>query len=118
FATSRCRSAAVATSKCRILPYRGVARTGVCLAIEVVMDAIAREAGLEPCEVRLRNLVRPEQMPFENVVKKEFDGGDYPECLRRGVAAVDLNAGRGRRQTGERDRRRAGVGVAGVLRDG
>ena len=75
----RCRSAAVATNKCPILPYRGVARTGVCLAIEVIMDAIARQAGLEPYEVRLRNLVRPEQMPFENVVKKQFDGGDYPE---------------------------------------
>ena len=50
---------------------------------------LAREAELEPCEVRLRNLVRPEQMPFENVVKKEFDGGDYPECLRRAMAAID-----------------------------
>ena len=57
----RCRSAAVATNKCPILPYRGVARTGVCLAIETIMDAIAREANLEPHEVRLRNMVRPEQ---------------------------------------------------------
>ena len=45
-----------------------------------------KAAGLEPYEVRLRNLVRPEQMPFENVVKKEFDGGDYPAAMR---AAVD-----------------------------
>ncbi len=51
------------------------------------------QAGLEPYEVRLRNLVRPEQMPFENVVKKQFDGGDYPECLRRAVAAIDLAGG-------------------------
>src|SRR6516225_9128183 len=47
FPTYRCRSAAVATNKCPIIPYRGVARSGVCLAIEMVMDAIAREAGLE-----------------------------------------------------------------------
>ena len=45
FFTYRCRSAAMATNKCPILPYRGVARTGVCLAIEVIMDAIARAAG-------------------------------------------------------------------------
>jgi aerobic carbon-monoxide dehydrogenase large subunit len=100
FFTYRCRSAAVATNKCPILPYRGVARTGVCLATEVIMDAIAREAGLEPYEVRLRNLVRPEQMPFENVVKKQFDGGDYPECLRRAVAAIDLPAVRARQHDG------------------
>jgi carbon-monoxide dehydrogenase large subunit len=111
FSTYRCRSAAVATNKCPILPYRGVARTGVCLAIEVVMDAIARAAGLEPGKVRLRNLVRPEQMPFENVVKKEFDGGDYPECLRRAIAAIDLDAVRAR-QRGQRDGRLAGVGFA------
>src|SRR5947209_3868687 len=74
FSAYRCRSAAVATNKCSILPYRGVARSGVCLAVEVIMDAIARQAGLEPYEVRLKNLVRPEQMPFENVTKKQFDG--------------------------------------------
>ena len=111
FFTYRCRAAAVATNKCPILPYRGVARTGVCLAIEAIMDAIAREAGLEPYEVRLRNLVRPEQMPFENVVKKQFDGGDYPECLRRAVAAIDLPAARAR-QRDERAGRLVGVGFS------
>src|SRR5262249_43934074 len=40
FSTYRCRAAAVATNKCPILPYRGVARSGVCLAIETIMDAI------------------------------------------------------------------------------
>jgi carbon-monoxide dehydrogenase large subunit len=108
----RCRSTAVATNKCPILPYRGVARSGVCLAIEVVMDAIARAAGLEPYEVRLRNLVRPEQMPFTNVVKKEFDGGDYPASLRAAVAAIGLPAIRERQCRGEPDGRLLGVGFS------
>ena len=59
FPAYRCRTWSVATNKCPILPYRGVARTGVCFAIELVMDAIAREAGIEPHEVRLENLVQP-----------------------------------------------------------
>jgi len=63
FSAYRCSAAAVATNKCPILPYRGVARSGVCLAIELVMDAIARQVGIEPYEVRLRNLVRPDQCP-------------------------------------------------------
>jgi len=112
FSAYRCRSAAVATNKCPILPYRGVARSGVCLAIEVVMDAIAREVGREAYEVKLKNLVRPEQMPFVNVVKKEFDGGDYPECLRRVVAAIDLAAIRARQKTGAPDGRLIGAGFA------
>jgi carbon-monoxide dehydrogenase large subunit len=108
----RCRSSAVATNKCPILPYRGVARTGVCLAIETIMDAIAREAGLEPYGVRLRNLVRPEQMPFDNVLKKHFDSGDYPECLRRAVAAIGVERIRDRQRVGEADGRLIGVGIA------
>jgi carbon-monoxide dehydrogenase large subunit len=108
----RCRSAAVATNKCPILPYRGVARTGVCLAIEAIMDAIARQAGLEPYEVRLRNLVRPEQMPFENVAKRQFDSGDYPEALRRAVTAIGLPAIRERQLKGEADGRLIGVGFS------
>ena len=112
FSLYRCRAAAVATNKCPILPYRGVARSGVCLAIEVIMDAIARQAGIEPYEVRLRNLVRPEQMPFENVTKKQFDGGDYPESLRRAVAAIGLAAIRDRQRSGESDGRLLGVGFS------
>jgi len=108
----RCRSAAVATNKCAILPYRGVARTGVCLAVEVIMDAIARQAGLEPYEVRLKNLVRPEQMPFENVAKRQFDSGDYPEALRRAVTAIGLPAIRERQLKGEADGRLIGVGFS------
>ena len=118
FPTYRCRSAAVATNKCPIIPYRGVARSGVCLAIEVVMDAIAREAGLEPYEVRLRNMVRPEQMPFDNVVGKHFDSGDHPECLRRAVSAIRLSEIRARQKTSEPDGRLIGVGLSFFVEQG
>jgi carbon-monoxide dehydrogenase large subunit len=108
----RCRTFSVATNKCPILPYRGVARTGVCFALELVLDAVAREAGIEPHEVRARNLVRPEQMPFDNITKKHFDSGDYPESLRRAVAAIDVAGVRARQKRGETDGRRIGVGLA------
>ena len=112
FEAYRARASAVATNKAPILPYRGVARTGVCFAMELLIDALAREAGIEPYEFRLRNLVRPDQMPFENITKKYFDSGDYPECLRRAVAALDLAAWRRRQAAGEADGRRIGVGIA------
>ncbi len=108
----RCRTFSVATNKCPILPYRGVARTGVCFALELMLDAVAREAGIEPHEVRRKNLVRPEQMPFDNITKKHFDSGDYPESLRRAVAAIDLAGVRARQKRGEADGRRIGVGLA------
>lgn len=108
----RCRTYSAATNKCPILPYRGVARTGVCFALELVLDAIAREAGVEPHRVREKILVRAEQMPFTNITKKWFDSGDYPECLRRAVAAIDLDGVRARQKCGEPDGRLVGVGVS------
>lgn len=108
----RCHTRSAATNKSPIVPYRGVARPGVCLAIELVLDGIAREAGLEPHEVRLRNLVRPEDMPYTNITDKHFDSGDYPECLRRAVAALDIPKWRARQAAGEGDGRRIGVGLA------
>src|SRR3954468_8159435 len=112
FSAYRCRTYSVATNKCPILPYRGVARTGVCFALELVLDAIAREAGIEPHAVRFRNLVRPEQMPFDNITKKHFDSGDYPEALRRALAHFDLPALRARQAKGEPDGRLLGFGLS------
>src|SRR5712671_2362415 len=108
----QCRTWSIASNKPPILPYRGVARTGVCFAIELMIDAVAREIGREPYEVRLLNLVPPEKMPYENITKKHFDSGDYPECLRRAVAAIGLKALRERQKRGEADGRRIGVGLS------
>src|SRR6185312_3502357 len=114
----RCHSAAVATNKCPIIPYRGVARTHICVAIEAVMDAIAKEAKLEPYEVRLRNMVRPEQMPYDNIVGKHFDSGDHPECLNRAVKAIGLEKIRERQKQAEPDHRYIGVGVSFFVEQG
>src|SRR5438874_4084586 len=108
----RCRTFSVATNKCPILPYRGVARTGVCFALELMLDLVAAEAGLEPGEVRLRNLVQPGQMPFDNITNKHFDSGDYPEAMRRALASIDVEGVRKRQRKGEADGRRIGVGVS------
>ena len=81
-----------------------------------MIDAIARQIGKEPYEVRLANLVRPEQMPFDNVTDKHFDSGDYPQILRKAVEAIGLPAVRARQKRGEPDGRLIGVGILHVLR--
>jgi len=107
-----CRTHSVATNKCPILPYRGVARTGVCFALEIILDAIAREAGISVVDVRQKALVRPDQMPFDNITKKHFDSGDYPKALNLAVDAIHLAQVRERQKRGEPDGRRVGFGVA------
>ena len=112
FEAFRCRTWSSCTNKPPILPYRGVARTGVCFAMELMLDAIAREVGKEPSEIRQMILVPPEAMPFDSITAKHFDSGDYPECLRRAVNAIDLPAVRSRQATGEVDGRLVGVGLS------
>ncbi|MET0211133.1 MAG: xanthine dehydrogenase family protein molybdopterin-binding subunit [Burkholderiaceae bacterium] len=108
----RCHTWSVATNKPPILPYRGVARTGVCFALEIMIDMVARAAGLEPHVVRLANLVQAHEMPYDNITGKHFDSGDYAQALTRAIASLDLPAWRKRQGSGESDGRRIGVGHA------
>jgi len=108
----RCTTTGVATNKPGFMPYRGVARTGVCLAIEQLMDAIAREVGREPWEVRLDNLVRAEDMPYVNVANKHYDGGDYPAGLRRALEMINVQDVRTRQQSRKPGEPLLGIGVA------
>jgi len=108
----RCRAYSVATNKPPILPYRGVARTGVCFALEVTLDALARKLGHEPTELRFKSLVQPAQMPFDNIARRHFDSGDYPEALRRAIDAIGFDKIRERQARGEPDGRRLGIGFA------
>jgi carbon-monoxide dehydrogenase large subunit len=115
----RVRTNCVATNKPGFLPYRGVARTGVCFAMELIMDAIARAVDRDPYEVRLENLVRPEQMPYDNVAKKHYDSGDYPRALQTAKEKLGYEMWQERkkeseakRQRGEGDGRLIGIGFA------
>lgn len=112
FDAYRCITWSSATNKPGLVPYRGVARAGVCYAMETIIDAIAHAVNKEPYEIRLRNLVLPEEMPFDNITKKHFDSGDYPECLRRVVKAIDLPAIRRKQKDAAASSVRIGVGFS------
>ena len=108
----RCRTVSVATNKPPFTPYRGVARPGVCFAMDLTIDAVAREVGREPHEVRAENLVQPEQMPFTNITNKYYDSGDFPAGVHEAVEKIDVAAVRKRQKAGEPDGRLIGLGFA------
>lgn len=112
FKSYACETFSVATNKCPILPYRGVARTGVCFALELILDDLARKVSLEPHEFRRRCLVRPNQMPFDNITKKHFDSGDYPKALQMAVSEIRFQEVRERQKVKEVDGRRIGIGLS------
>ena len=110
----RCHTISACTNKPPILPYRGVARTGVCYAMETTLDALARQLSISSEAIRLANLVPPDAMPYRNLVGKFFDSGDYPESLRRAVVAFDLDAIRAR----QAKREAVGFGLATFCEQG
>jgi carbon-monoxide dehydrogenase large subunit len=94
FRAYRARVFSVATNKPPFAPYRGVARPGVCFAMELTMDAIARAVGREACDVRAENLVPAAAMPYVNVTNKHYDSGDYPASLAQAREMIGLDAHR------------------------
>ena len=75
-------------------PYRGSGRPEAVFVIERLIDLVARDLGLEPAEVRLRNMIGPERMPhaiglpYRDGVSIRYDAGDFPGGLRQVLAAI------------------------------
>jgi carbon-monoxide dehydrogenase large subunit len=108
----RAHTCTVATNKAPLGPYRGVGRPGACFAIERTIDEVARAVGREPLDVRIDNMIRPEQMPYVSATGMRYDNGDYPGSVRLCAELLDLPAVRERQQAGEPDGRRIGIGFA------
>ncbi len=87
---------AIATHTCPSGAYRGVAQPTCFLAIEGIMDRIGRRLGIDPAEVRRRNTIRPDQMPWTNVVGVRYDTGSYLESLEKALAAIGYDEFRAR----------------------
>ena len=86
--------------------YRGAGRPEATFGVERVIEDLAAELGMDPAEVRRRNMPAPEEFPFTNIAGLEYDSGDYGTALDRALEAVDYDAVRAeqdeRRGNGER----------------
>ncbi len=88
---------------------RGGGRPVGNFAIERMMDRLARRLRLDPFELRRRNLIRPEEMPYETGLRGiVYDAGDYPRLLQLAAERADVAAIRERQRAGEP----VGIGVA------
>jgi aerobic carbon-monoxide dehydrogenase large subunit len=79
--------------------------------IERMVDLLARELGLDPAELRMRNLLRPAQFPYTSATGWEYDSGDYPRALRMAMDIAGYDKLR-REQATQRERAAAGDGQA------
>ena len=65
------------THTCPTSVYRGVAAPVANTAFEGLMDHASRELGIDPAEFRMRNLIKPAQMPFVNSIGITYESGSY-----------------------------------------
>ena len=92
--------------------YRGAGRPEACYVLERLADKAAATLGIDRFEIRARNMIAPEQMPYATAIGPTYDSGDFPGLLRRVRQLCDYDAFEGRRQEALRDGRYIGVGVA------
>ncbi|CAH1652338.1 xanthine dehydrogenase family protein molybdopterin-binding subunit [Chelatococcus asaccharovorans] len=104
------RSRGVTTNTGMMAPYRGVSRPMLTLTMERMMDVAARRLGIDPIEIRRRNLI--DTFPHRSPTGLVYDEGSYKEAMDRAVAAIDLTGFRARQKEARAAGRYLGIGFS------
>jgi carbon-monoxide dehydrogenase large subunit len=104
------RARGVATNTCMMAPYRGVSRPVLTFTMERLMDAAARRFGLDPVEIRRRNLIR--KVPYTSAAGLVYDEGSYVQALDAAAKAIDVPAFRRSQQEARDEGRYMGLGFS------
>ena len=115
------RFRAVITTTTPVGAYRGAGRPYGTAVIERAMDALARRLGVDPVEIRRRNLVPADRHPYATGLTTagrgpvEYDTGDYPRCMDLALETLDLPAARREQARLRAEGRYLGVGVVNYV---
>ncbi len=101
----------VVTNRTPTGAYRGFGMTEATFVMERAIDFVARELRIDPLDVRRRNLVRPEQLPYRMATGSMLDSGDYPATLERAVELADLPSFRAEQASALAEQRYIGIGI-------
>jgi carbon-monoxide dehydrogenase large subunit len=111
------RGRSVVTNTTPVSAYRGAGRPEATALLERVMDVLAAELGMDPVELRRRNLIPPDAFPHETAVGTTYDVGDYERALDEAVRIAgyeDLRAEQAERRA-RGDRLQLGIGVSAYV---
>jgi aerobic carbon-monoxide dehydrogenase large subunit len=106
---------AVYTNTMPTQAYRSSGRPEVTFAIERLVDKAARELGFDRLELRRRNIVAPEQMPYTNAAGMNYDSGEYEANMNRVLALADWSGVEERRKEARMRGKILGVGFANYV---
>jgi 2-furoyl-CoA dehydrogenase large subunit len=108
----------VATTKAPVSPNRGYSRMQHLWFTERVIDIVAKELGLDPVEVRKRNYVKREDMPYETPNGCVYDSGDYAKMLDVALDLIGWSDLEARRAAARERGRLLGIGIGSTLDSG
>jgi CO/xanthine dehydrogenase Mo-binding subunit len=108
----------VCTNKSPVGPNRGYSRMQHLWFTERVIDIVAHELGLDPVEIRKRNYVRADEMPYETPNGCVYDSGDYALCLDKALELVGYDRMEERRRDADSRGKLLGVGIGSTLDSG
>jgi carbon-monoxide dehydrogenase large subunit len=117
----RVEGLSVLTNKAPVAPIRGAGRPEITFMLDRALDVVAQETGLDPVECRRRNLITPDEMPFDagmpyrDGVDIVYDRGDFPAQLDQALQMFGYDAFRREQEQARREGRRIGVGVSGYM---
>jgi carbon-monoxide dehydrogenase large subunit len=107
----------VYTNRVAVSPYRGAGRPHGAFVMERVISRIARELGLESAEVRRRNFIQPNELPwdvgltFQDGGPTKYDSGDYPAGLEMALERAGVADFRARQAEARKGGRYLGLGI-------
>lgn len=93
-------------------PYRGAGRPDATYAVERVIDVAAAELGIDPAQLRRRNLISPSAMPYRTPFMFEYDCGEFERNLDQALALASYADFAGRRERSRQAGRLRGIGIA------
>jgi len=96
-------------------PYRGAGRPEAIYAIEQCIDLAASRLGMDRIALRQRNLIQPQQMPFQTGLQYEYDSGDFPANMRIALDLANWDSFPARRAESEARGRLRGIGIANPI---
>src|SRR5216684_1079002 len=109
------RARAVYTNTMPTQAYRSSGRPEVTFAIERLIDVAAERLGIDRVELRRKNLIRPEAMPYRNAVGMRYDSGRYEENMNRAMEIADWKGFPQRRRAAAKRGRLRGRGLANYV---
>jgi carbon-monoxide dehydrogenase large subunit len=106
---------AVFTNTNPVRPYRGNGRPEAAFVIERMIDLAADELGLDPAELRRRNYISPDQMPFKTGLTFTYDSGEFEKNMDMALELADVKGFKKRREESRKRGKLRGLGISNTI---